>query len=68
MNEITLEQVEEICRKQDNCKKCPLLIKRIVEDDPEYDYHVRIVCYKYSYEKIKEAEKYIKENSNEGSK
>lgn len=60
-NDITFEEIEEICRKQSDCKQCPLLMKRFVEDDPVYDYHVTIICYKHLFEKIREAEKYIKE-------
>lgn len=60
MEKITFEQVKEICDKQDNCRNCPLLIAKFIEDDDTYDYHMRIVCFKNNYDKVIKAIKYIK--------
>ena len=60
--ELNKENVEKVCRKQNSCKTCPLLITKFVEDDPVYDYHTRIVCYKQLFEKIEEIENYLKKS------
>lgn len=37
---------EAICKKQESCITCPLLLGRIIEDDDTYDYHARKICAK----------------------
>ena len=58
INEISLKS---ICDKYDDCEDCPLVIERIIDADPDYDYNVRTICYKKKFEEIKRIEKLIKE-------
>lgn len=49
---INKETFERICKKQNHCSECPLLITKIVEDDDTYDYHARKICAKDYSEQV----------------
>lgn len=54
-----MKDLEKICNEQEKCKNCPLLISRKVEDDPTYDYHETIVCYKRYWNVIEKIHEFI---------
>ena len=49
---INSDTFEAICKKQESCSTCPLLLGRIIEDDDTYDYHARKICAKEYQENI----------------
>lgn len=57
-----MKDLEKICDSQEKCKDCPLLIDRIVDYDPVYDYHERIICYKKNKKQIDNILKFLNED------
>lgn len=53
IKDMTTIELEDLCSKFDDCRRCPLLMNLFVEDDETYDYHKKIICYKKYANKIK---------------